>query len=367
MAATGNGIPTHSCTNSPPNQYRSANPPRVRQSAIHKGFIEEVMPSLTLGSPSAQAAVLKIALCGTWNGVSLTRYDSPDRYWCEIRTCPNCGSRWKQRTGRIQAGQVRSLIGSDFRRARRITLNFDPVSERDVPIVVEAFRQVLSKFFERRLPSCALIGGFDFALEPGGLVTVHVHGTLIDLSGRIQQAVCALRKQFPDERRFWSKPLSEKLRDGRDGPEAWHSYGVDATVTAFKHNRESDWDHHQLVTAADKLRWIGLFEVLRNTKGNRIRTTIGFGLRRALNRLKREREEEDQRRTTPEMILDQTPRGETMGGMYYSSDQEEEGLRRPDRTVEGDAANMSSRPSSNLASAGVTCRIPRATTARSPP
>ena len=339
----------------------------MRQSFGHRGLIEGVMPSIALGSPSAQKALLKIALCGTWNGVSLDRRGNPDRYWCRVRTCPNCGSRWKDKTARSQKLKVEKLLGDDFSKARRVTMNVRNVPDVHVPFVVEMFREYLSKFFERKLPSCVLIGTFDFAFDSAGTVNVHVHATLIDLSGQVQSSVELLEKEFDQARCFCDQPLSEKLKDGRDGPLAWHSYAMDTSVTAYKHHRAASWDHHRLVTPVDHLRWIGLFEDLRNSKGNRIRTTIGFGVRKALNRLKREKEEEDLRRTIPEVVVDQTPRGETIGGMYYSSDPEKEGPRRPDRMVEGDVVNIASQRTFDLALAGAMCRIPRAMTARGPP
>lgn len=325
------------------------------------------MPSLTLGSPSAQAAVLKIAVCGTWNGISLTRYDNPDRYWCQIRTCPNCGSRWKDKTARRQKLKVEKLLGGDFSNARRVTMNVRNVPDVHVLFVVEMFREYLSKFFERKLRSCVLIGTFDFAFDSAGTVNVHVHATLIDLSGQIQSSVELLEKEFDQARCFCDQPLSEKLKDGRDGPLAWHSYAMDTSVTAYKHHRAASWDHHRLVTPVDHLRWIGLFEDLRNSEGNRIRTTIEFGARKALNRLNREKEEEDRRRMIPEVILDQTPRGETMGGMYYSSDPEEEEPRRPDRIVDGEMACASIQPGFDMVSAVFTCKVQHAMSARGPP
>jgi hypothetical protein len=287
MSDTGIGSPNQPRTKFSPNLCRSANPPRVDQSRAHRGFVEDVLPFIESGSVSARSAVLKIGECTTWNGRSRTRRGFPDRYWCKVRTCPTCGRRWAARVGRKQAKQVRQLIGSDVSKARRVTLNFDWVPQEQVPSVVEAFRSVLAKFFEKHLPDCVLIGGFDFAFDSDGLVMVHIHGTLISMSGRIRKAVRTLKKQFSGERRFWSNPLADTLKDGRDGPAAWHTYGSDFSVAAAKHNNGSEWDHHQLATPLDKLRWIALFQDLKNESGNRIRTTVCFGFRRALRRLHR--------------------------------------------------------------------------------
>lgn len=368
MVAAADRIPTHSGTRAQSSQYRSANPPLVRQSVEHRTFVSEVMPLIALGSPSAQKAFRKIAQCGRWNGTSLTWYDTPARYRCQIRTCPYCGSRWRDRTARRQRRKIEELLQGDFGNARRITLNVRNVRDVQVPFVVEMFRDLLSKFVEKRLPNCVLIGAFDFAFDSSDTVNVHLHASLIDLSGGISSSVALLENEFNEDRSFCAQPLSETLKGGRNGPLAWHSYAVDTSVTAFKHHRAASWDHHMLATPAEHLRWIGLFEDLRNEKGNRIRTTINFGVTKALKRVSHERREADQRSAPPTAAPDVVPpRGEIMGGMYYSSDPEKGDLRRPDRGTEGDAADVSARLVRDSASAGVTCRRPHATTARGPP
>ena len=366
MAAATDRIPTLSSIRAQSPQYWSANPPRVRQSAKHRAFVDEMLPSIALGSPSAQKAFQKIALCGTWNGISFDRYGDPARYRCELRTCPYCGTRWKTQTAGGQKRKVEELLQDDFSNARRVTLNVRNVRDSQVPFVVEMFRDLLSKLFQRKLPDCVLIGAFDFAFESSATVNVHVHANLIDLSGRITSSVDLLEREFNEDRCFCAQPLSRTLKDGRNGPLAWSSYAVDACVTAYKHHRIASWEHHELSTPADHLRWIGLFEDLRNAKGNRIRTTINFGVSKALKRLRNGRKDEDQTSTPPVPMPALVPvDGEIIGGMYYSSDSGG-GFRRPDRGREGGAASTSIRPA-RRASAGVTCRVPHATTARGPP
>lgn len=373
MVAATDRIPTPSWIRAQSPQYWSANPARVRQSAEHRALVDEMLPSIALGSPSAQKAFQKIALCGTWNGISYNRYGNPARYRCELRTCPYCGSRWKIRTAGGQKRKVEELLQDDFRSARRVTLNVRNVRDSQVPFVVAMFRDFLSKFVERKLPDCVLIGAFDFAFDSSETANVHVHASLIDLSGGIDSSVALLEKEFNEDRSFCAQPLSETLKDGRNGPLAWLSYAMDTSVIAFKHHRVAGWDHHELSTPADHLRWIALFEDLRNARGNRIRTTIKFGVNKALKRLRTERKEENQRSTSPVPVPDLAPPdlappdGEIMGGTYYSSDSVKGGFGRPDRGMGRDAAEASIRPTLGLASPGVTCRMPHATTARGPP
>lgn len=271
-------------------KYRSEAPLRVRQSKAHREMVSGLLPLWPKATPAAQRAIGKLGACGTWNGVSYTRAGFPARYWCRLHVCRHCGDRWKKKTATALAKDVRALADPHFSNVRRITLNLALVFDAKLALEVEAQREKFTKLFERKLGEFALVGGFDFALKTGGLVMIHVHGVLVGPPDRMSGAEHILRAMCSGVRSYSSDELRDRLDNDMDGPTTWLSYALDSAITAPKHNRKPNWEHHSLAYAEEKLRWIELHAGLRNQKGNLIRQTIRFGVRRMLNSKEGKRE-----------------------------------------------------------------------------
>lgn len=311
-----------------PKTYRSADPPLVLQSKAHREMVASLLPLWTTASPAAQRSIGKLGACGTWNGHSYTAWDTPARYRCGQHICRHCGDRWKRQTARTLAKDVRDLSNSDLANVRRVTLNLLVVPEREVAETVENQRVILNKLYERQLGQFALVGGFDFALKPDGRVMVHVHAALIGPPERLGEAENILKARCTGLRSFSVDQIRDRLDDDSDGPTTWLSYALDSAVTAPKHNRKPDWQHHSLAAPEEKLRWVELQAALRNRKGNPIRITIRLGVRRMKKRMQKlvtTRGKEHQLRIFEHSLVRTwnsvnqvgwTWSGETRGGMY---------------------------------------------------
>lgn len=285
-------------------RYRSEAPQRVRQSKAHRELVSALLPLYPKATLLARQAIAKLGACGTWNEVSYTRAGYPARYRCRLHVCQHCGDRWKRKTATALAKDVRALADPDFRNVRRITLNLAVASDAKVARQVEDQREKFSKLFERRLEEFALVGGFDFALRPGGVVMVHVHGILVgppDRMGDVEHLLRGLGRGF---RSYSSDELRDRLDNDKDGPTTWLSYALDCAITAPKHNRKPNWEHHSLACAEEKLRWIALHAGLRNQKGNSIRQTFRFGVRRMLNGKQEGQDACQNERTIPTVFYD---------------------------------------------------------------
>ena len=253
-------------------------------------MLDAVVPLWDQASPRARTVILRSAACGMWDGRSYTYAGNPARYRCRQRICDHCGTQWKRRTAAALAAEVRSLADPDFKNARRVTLNFSVVADRDVSATVETTRVTLNKLFERQLGDFALIGGFDFAQKPLNRIMVHIHAILIGPPDRFAEAEKILRRKCHGLRCYSSDELKDRLDDDEDGPTTWLSYALDSAITARKHNRKQNWDNHCLASPREKLRWIELHAGLRNQNGNAIRLTIRLGSTRLLKRMKQESE-----------------------------------------------------------------------------
>lgn len=323
-------------------KYRSADPPLVLQSKAHREVVAALLPFWTTASPAAKRAIGMLGACGTWNGRSYNAWGTPARYRCGQHICRHCCDRWKRKTARTLAKDVRDLSNSDLTNVRRVTLNLLDVSECEVAETVERQRVILSKLYERQLEQCALVGGFDFALKPNGRVMVHVHAALIGPSERLGEAENTLRARCSGLRSFSADQLRDRLNDDSDGPTTWLSYALDSAITAPKHNRKPDWQHHSLTTPEEKLRWVELQAALRNRKGNPIRLTIRLGVRRMKNRKQKlvtARGAEHQLSIFEQSLVriwnlvnlvDWTWSGETKGGVYRYLFRQEQGWRASD-------------------------------------
>jgi hypothetical protein len=269
--------------------YRSKTPPLVRQSKAHREMVTALLPLLPRATQAAQRAIEKLGVCGIWNGVSLTPAGFPVRYRCGLHVCCHCGGKWKTRTAAVLAGEVRRLSDPDFGNVRRVTLNLGLVPEQEVARMVESQRAAFTEVFKYVLPDFALVGGFDFALKSAGRVMVHIHGVLVGPPGGLPKAEQVLKAHCVGFRSFSSDQLRARLETGQDGPTTWMAYALDSAITAAKHNRRPDWDHHSLTSPEEKFRWVHLHTRLKNRTGNPIRVTVRFGSRRMLNRRRRDR------------------------------------------------------------------------------